>query len=209
MRIKGIATLLALVLLLLLSPLSSDSVYFYHGSDEIATVNVLDAYPNFYFYYYFYNSSLLSIVSSDSTVNYGNNVSIDIIQYILTPINYTYDVGNTTYITLPKGSKVILIPLVYSAITYGNKLSYSCLSLIFCSPSGAYKAVLISNSEIVNTSYYFIASCPHYEVNVSFSLTCPLVLHDSVSILLALLVEEGNGVYYFYFWNVSITSFSL
>jgi hypothetical protein len=194
------AILPLLILFLILSNLVySDSLYYYHGLSNFYTTKIIKFPP------YFTNISDYFIIS-DSTANCANNLSVDITQLELLNLS-AYTILVTQFnLYVPKGAKIIFVPIEYEISEINGKLAFCNISLVFSCNSGYYVVPLVSNAKIDNVSYYFTVNSNFYTVNVSwsFSIVCYLLTYFS-KIVLMVIVQIG-GANYIYFWNIQIVA---
>ena len=192
------AILPLLILFLILSNLVySDSLYYYHGSSNFYTTKIIKFPP------YFINTSDYFIIS-DSTANSANNLSVDITQLELLNLP-AYTILVTQFnLYVPKGAKIIFVPIEYEISEINGKLAFCNISLVFSCNSGYYVVPLVSNAKIDNVSYYFTVNSNFYTVNVSWSFSNDLLTYFS-KIVLMVIVQIG-GANYIYFWNIQIVA---
>ncbi len=217
---KTLVKLLSLLIIPLLLVADSSVICFYAGNGSVYTTNVIqpEAYNNQIIYLliinYFRHHFIFNVASVYSTSYYStsNNVSINIISNIsylfyLSDSNNVYTINSTAFkVDVPKNSVFYVVPIAYIISAYNSsQLAYSNISLVFIGKK-VHNFPLISNGKINNTTFHFNLQNNFYSVNVSWSLSSSLPPGSYYASILMLTVVSINGVYYCYFWNVSITS---
>ncbi|QGA53923.1 hypothetical protein GFS03_04695 [Sulfolobus sp. E5-1-F] len=211
---KGAIIILFMLIipLILLPYYDADTVYYYNSTSHFSTINILTAKGYKDSYNVTFNpidkiyKRLYSVYSS-SVVSSSNNISINGTLIVFLPINNSINANiNASTVNLYRSGNLIIVPN-FTTIQGNNKPLYTSVNLILSEGNSKYNIPLVSNGNVLSSNYTIPVTPGLMTVNVSWSIKSSHSINSSFYEKLNVEFNYG-GVYYIYYWNINITSYS-